>query len=69
MKNTKYPQLSNIPYVRPAHPHILIIPNNATHVASYELKWIYDKNLWVFHEVRGVEQALIQQAVTSIDEQ
>ena len=42
MMNTKYTTLPNFRYVRPLHPGILLISNNATHVASNELKLIYD---------------------------
>ena len=57
MTNKNYATLSPIPYVRPVYPGILQIPNNATRVTSYELKTVYNKNLQVFHEVRGVEQS------------
>ena len=58
--NTKYYTLSNVPHVRTVHPSILIIPNNATHILSYELKIVYDKNVRVFHGVRGVKQPITQ---------
>ena len=67
--NTKYATLSKVLYVRPVHPRILLIPNNATHVAFYEIKCVYDNILWVFHEVQGVEQAPIQQVIKYIYEQ
>ena len=51
------------------HPGILQIPNNATRVASYELKRVYKDNLRVLQRVIGVEQALIQQVVTAVYEQ
>ena len=38
MTNTKYATLSNVTYIRPVHPGILLIPNNATRIASYKLK-------------------------------
>ena len=69
MTNTKYATLSPIPYAHPVHPGILLTPNNATHVASYELKQVYENNLWVFHKVCGVEQALIQKLFISVDDQ
>ena len=68
MTNTKYATLSFVLYLRPVHPGILQIPNNATRVSSYELKRVYGKNFRFFHEVRGFEQALIQQVVTAFDE-
>ena len=68
MTNMNYATLSPVTYVRPMHTGILQITSNATHVALYELKRVYNKNLWVFQKVRGVEQALIQQVVTAVDE-
>ena len=38
MTNAKYATLSPVPYVHHVHHVILQIPNNATRVASYELK-------------------------------
>ena len=55
MTNMKYAKLSLVAYVCTVHPVILQIPRNATRVASYELKRVYDENLQVFHEVCGVE--------------
>ena len=63
-----YALISNVPYVRPAHPGPLIIPANATrHVASLQER-TWKEELRVFHEVRGVEQALISQIVTAAEE-
>ena len=69
MINVKYETLSPVLYVRPLHPGIILIPNYATRFASYKLKRVYDKNLQIFHEVHGFEQALIQQVVTPGNEQ
>jgi uncharacterized phage-associated protein len=69
MTNAQYALISDAPYERPEHPGVLHIPHAATRVASDALKRTYDENLRVFHEVRGVEQALIQQIVTAVDEQ
>ena len=63
MTNKKYATLSLFAYIRPMHPGVLQIPSNATCAASYEVKRVYDENLRVFHEVRGVEQALIRKVV------
>ena len=38
MTKTKYAPLSPVPYVRPVHPGILIITNNAIRVTSSKLK-------------------------------
>jgi hypothetical protein len=69
MTDAQYALVSDTPYERPEHPGVLHIPHNATRVASDALKRTYDELLRVFHEVRGVEQALIQQIVTAVDEQ
>ena len=69
MTAAQYALVSDAPYERPEHPGILHIPHAATRVASDALKRTYDENLRVFHEVRGMEQALIQQIVTAVDEQ
>ena len=65
----KYATLPPVQYVCPVHPGILQIPNNATRVALYKFKIVYNENLWVFHKVRGIKQALIQQIITSVEEQ
>ena len=69
MTNTKYATLLPVAYVRPLHPGIIQILSNATCVALYKLNRVYDDNLWVFHEVCGFKQALIQQVFTAVDEQ
>ena len=58
--------LSNTLFVSNIHPLNLVIPVVATHQAQDELKRQYEKNLRVFHETRGVEQALIQQLVLPV---
>ena len=69
MTNMTYTTLSPILYIRPVHHGILLIPNNATRIVSCKIKQLYDDNIRVFHEVRGVEQALIQKVVKSVDKQ
>ena len=69
MTNTTYTKLSNVPHVRPVYPSILLITKHVRHVASYKLEQVYDEDLRVFHEVCGFKQALIQQVVTTVDEQ
>ena len=69
MINTKYATLSPVLYVGPVHPGILKIPNNSARVDPWELKIVYKENLRGFHELRGVEHALIQQVVTAVDKQ
>lgn len=69
MMNTKQATLSKVSYVHPMHPVIIITPNNAKRVASYELERVYNDNIQIFRKVRGVEQAFIQQVITSVDTQ
>ena len=45
MTNTEYAKLLPVLYLRSVHPGILLMPNNAILVASYELKQVYDGNL------------------------
>ena len=68
MNYTRYATLSSVVYVCPVHPGILQTFSNAIIFSSYKLKRVYDKNLGVLYEVRGVEQALIQQIVTAVNE-
>ena len=63
-----YALISNVPYVRPGHPGTLIIPPNATRQASALQERTWKEELRVFHEVRGVEQALIAQIVNAVEE-
>ena len=69
MTGSKYATLSNFLYIRTVQSGILIIQINSTSVAYYKLKRIYNENILVFHEVRRVKQALIQQILAAIDEQ
>ena len=69
MMDAKYATLSNVPYICPVHPGILLIPNNAKRVASYKLKWVYNDNIQVFHKVHRVKQTLILKMVMAADEQ
>ena len=52
MTDAKSAILSNEPYILPVRPGILLIPNNATRVSSYEHKCLYKDNIRVFHKVR-----------------
>ena len=68
MTDPQYALVSNTAYVRPVHPGVLVLPNGATRVQSDAFQRTHDETLRVFHEVRGVEQALVQQIVTAVDE-
>ena len=69
MKNTKYATMSNVPYICPMHPGVLLITNNSIRATSYRIKRVYDENLQVFHKVWGYKQALIQQFSTAVNKQ
>jgi hypothetical protein len=62
-----YALLSNIPYDRPGHPAPLDIPQNATHHLQKLLERTHQDELRLFHEVRGVERALMQQIVSAVE--
>lgn len=64
-----YALVSNTPFDRPVHPGVLNIPANATGHVIKALSTAHKKELRVFHEVRGVERALIQQLVVAIEPQ
>ena len=63
-----YALISNVPYVRPNHPGPLIIPQNATRHAAALQERQWKEELRVFHEVRGVDQALISQIVNAVED-
>ena len=67
MTGPQFALLSNVAYIKDPHPGELVIPQNATRVAAEAQKRAYDERIRVFHEVRGVEQALIQQIVASVE--
>jgi hypothetical protein len=65
----QYALISNIAYMREPHPGELVLAQNATRVAAEAQRHAHDEHIRVFHEVRGVEQALIQQIVAAVEEQ
>ncbi len=69
MTPQQYAIQSQIPYVRPNYPGPLTVPPGSTRLVADELERNHNENLRVFHETRGVEQALIQQIVSAIDNQ
>ena len=68
MMNTKDATPSNVLYIYPVHPSILLIPNIVTCVASHKHKKVYNNNLWFFHKICGVKQYLIQQFSMAVEE-
>ena len=63
----QYADLSNTVFTRPSHPGLLVIPPAATAVHNSTIRDAHVKALRVFCEVMGVEQALIQQIIVTID--
>ena len=63
-----YGLISDTPYIRPDHPGPLNIPITATKHSAALQERVWKEELRVFHETRGVEQALIAQVVAAIDE-
>ena len=64
-----YATVSAIPFVKPAHPGPLVIPPNTTNHRSNTLQDEHNEQMRVFRETQGVEQALLQQIVETIDSQ
>ena len=58
--------LSNSPFVPPINPGILSIPVVVTCNTHDELKRQYDKNIQLFHEMWGVERAIVQKLILAI---
>ena len=67
MTDPQYTLIVNTPYVRPVHPGIFVLAGGETRVQADAFQCAHDETLRVFHEVRGVEQALIQQIVAAVD--
>jgi len=68
MTATKYGLVSNMAFVRPAHPGTLLIPAATTAAAqSQVLREHHKEQLRLFREVEGVEKALIQQIIKSVE--
>ena len=66
----RYALISPMPYVRPPiHPGVLTIQAGTARIPSETAARAHAESLRVFYEVRGVEQALIQQIVSAIDQQ
>ena len=63
----QYADISTTVFTRPSHTGPLAIPSAATVVQRSTLQDAHIEDLQVFREVMGVEQALIQQIVATID--
>jgi hypothetical protein len=64
-----YALVSNTPFERPVHPGVLVIAPQASRHVIDATTAAHKEELRVFHEVRGVERALIQQLVIAIEPQ
>ena len=62
-------QYSHTPFVYPTHPGPLIIPDSKTAHANSNMRTIHTKEMCLFCEVTGVEQALVQQIVFTFEEE
>ena len=67
LKTAQYAAISTTNFTRPDHPVPLTIPSAATVVQRSTLRDAHTEDLQVFREVMGVEQALIQKIVATID--
>ena len=62
-----YGLLSNVPFDCPAHPGTLVIPPGTAQHHATTMKDAHDKQIRVFREVNGVEQALLQQIIEAVN--
>jgi len=67
MKATQYALVSNMAFVRPVHPGVLLVPGNATGPQTQVLCEHHKEQLRLFREVEGIEKALIQQIIKSVE--
>ena len=67
LKAAQYVDISTTVFTRPSHPAPLSIPSAATVVQRSTLRDAHIEDLRVFREVMGLEQALIQPIVATID--
>lgn len=63
----QYALLSNAPFIRPAHPGVLVIPNGTTNHRSQLLRDQHTEALRVFNEVNNVEKTLRQQIIAAVE--
>ena len=58
LSDPEYAVISNTPFVAPAYPQPLTIPNNATQVQAFERKTRYEERKRLYYESQNVERAL-----------
>ena len=68
MTPAQFELISVTPFVRPAHPGVLVIPPSTTQHMATTLRgqWRYKESIRLFKEVKGVKKALIQQIVQAV---
>ena len=67
LTNAQYALITNQPFVRPVNPGTLVIPDGTTAPMITARKEEHREFLRLFREVEGVEKALIQQIVKSVE--
>jgi len=67
MTATQYALVSNMAFVRPVHPGTLLIPPATTAAQAQVLHEHHKEQFRLFREVKGVEKALIQQIIKSVE--
>ena len=67
LTTAQYAAISTNYFTRPDHPGPLAIPSGVTVVQRSTLRDAHIEDLRVFREVMGLEQALIQPIVATID--
>ena len=63
----RYALVSNVPYVRPPPPGMLILPPNVTDQVAMIHRDNHAEHVRVFREVTAVEKALLQQIVAAVE--
>ena len=64
----EYANISAVPYVRPLHPGVLVIPPAATERTEKRRREQHKKDLALYHETINLEKALKKQISTAINE-
>ena len=65
---SQYSLISPTPFVYPTHPGPLIITDGTTAHENSNMRIAHTEELRLFREVTGVEQALVQQIVSTVEE-
>ena len=67
LSRVEYVLISNVPYVRPAHPGVLAILHGTAHHEVVRLREEFLENIRLFRETIQAEKALIKRIVASIE--